>query len=260
MKILITGKKGYLAKALIKFFSKDHEIICIGRDELTLTNKAAVEEWFKDKYFDIVLHTAISGGNRLIPETDSILSDNLKMFFNLLSQKDKYNKFINFGSMAEYNLYENIYGLSKNIIAKYVNDEQDFFNLRICGLFDKNDLNTRFIKSNINKYIQKKDIIVHNNKYMDFIYMKDLLEIVKYYINTNNPPKLIDCVYNKKYSLIDISNLINNLNNYKCKINIENHDNIKYYTGNGEILENLNLKLIGLEDGIKETYKLLLNE
>jgi UDP-glucose 4-epimerase len=260
MNLLITGKTGYLSKSLVKVFSNDYNITCIGRKDLKLIDKKAVNEWFEDKYFDIVIHTAISGGNRLVKESENTLSDNLKMFFNLLNQKDKYSKFINFGSIAEHNLHESYYGLSKNIIAKYIENEPNFYNLRICGLFDKNDLDTRFIKNNIKNYIQKKDIIIHNNKYMDFIYMKDLIKIIKFYIDKNTLPKTIDCVYDKKYSLIKIANLINNLNNYKCKIIIENDNNTKDYIGENKILSELKIKLIGLEQGIKETYNLLLNE
>lgn len=259
MKILVTSKTGYLSQALINFFSRDHEVTCIGRGDLMLTDRASVAEWFHDKYFDVVLHAAISGGNRLVEEVDSVLSDNLKMFFNLLKQKDKYDKFINFGSMAEYDLYNTNYGLSKNIIAKYIKNEPKFYNLRICGLFDHNDLDTRLIKCNINKYIQKKDITIHQNKRMDFIYMKDLIKIIDHYINNNNLPKLIDCVYTKKYSLIDIANLINNLNTYRCKINLENEAVTKDYIGKNKALKNLKLELIGLESAIKETYELLLN-
>ena len=259
MNILITGRNGYLSKTLSESLSNDYNITCIGRKDLNIADKNSVDVWFKDKYFDIVLHTAILGGNRLEPETDQILSDNLKMFFNLLKQKSKYNKFISFGSIAEHDLHNNLYALSKNIIGKYIEDEPNFYNLRICGLFDFNDINTRFIKNNIINYIQKKDIIIHNNKYMDFIYMKDLIEIIKFYINENNPPKLIDCVYDKKYSLFEVANLINNLNDYKCKINLENNYNTKDYIGQGKVLKNIKLKLIGLEEGIKETYKLLLN-
>ena len=261
MNILITSKTGYLSKSLVKFLSPNHEITCIGRQDLMLTDRDAVAEWFQDKHFDVVLHAAISGGNRLIQEVDSILSDNLKMFFNLLNQKHKYDKFINFGSIAEHNLHDSIYGLSKNIIAKYIKDESKFYNLRICGLFDHNDLDTRLIKSNINKYIQKKDIIIHNNKRMDFIYMQDLIAIVKYYITNINLPKTIDCVYNEKYSLMSIANLINSLNTYKCKVNLENNNDVKDYIGDGETLKNLKLQLIGLQEGIKQTYlNLLINE
>ena len=87
MNILITGKSGYLSQALIRFFSNDHTVTCIGREDLILTDRVAVSKWFEGKYFDVVLHTAITGGNRMIQEKDDILFTNIKMFFNLLEQK-----------------------------------------------------------------------------------------------------------------------------------------------------------------------------
>ena len=251
MNILITGKTGYLSKALIKFLSNDHNITSIGRQDLLLTDKVAVNEWFKGKHFDIVIHTAITGGNRLIPETDSVLSDNLKMFFNLLYQKDKYNKFISFGSMAEHDLYSSVYGLSKNIIARYIEDECKFYNLRICGLFDHNDIDTRFIKHNINNYKLYKDQVIYKDKYMDFIYMEDLLSIVRFYIESTNPPKHTDCVYKEKYWLSEISGMINKLDMHKVRIQINDTSKCTPYIGTEC---NLPITFLGLQEGIKRTY------
>jgi UDP-glucose 4-epimerase len=251
MNILITSKTGYLSKALVKYLSKDYNITCIGREDLMLTDRLAVSEWFKGKHFDVVLHAAITGGNRLIPEVDSTLSDNLKMFFNLLNQKDKYDKFISFGSIAEYDLYESVYGLSKHIIARYIEAEPNFYNLRICGLFDHNDINTRFIKNNINNYMLYKDQIIFKDKYMDFIYMEDLLSIVKYYIDNKRLPKLTDCVYKEKYWLSEIAGIINTLDTHKVRIQINDTVKCKPYIGTECKLP---IEFLGLSEGIKRTY------
>ena len=256
-KILITGRTGYISNALTHFLSQNHDITCIGRSDLILTNKQKVDSWFKDKEFDIVIHTAINGGHRLKAEDDSILSDNIKMFFNLLYHKNKYKKFISFGSIAENNLHSSLYGLSKNIISQYIQKEDTFYNLKICGVFDYNEKITRFIKANTLKYITKMSQIIYNDKYMDFIYMQDLLSIVNYYINNDNLPKNIDCVYTKKIMLSDISNIINNLNIHKVNIEIENKHIDNPYIGDGNILNSLKLNLIGLTQGIKNTYNIL---
>lgn len=251
MNLLITGKSGYLSQALVRYFSNDHTITCIGRDDLVLTDRDATRKWFEDKQFDTVLHTAISGGNRMIQESGSVLSTNLQMFFNLLEQKTHYSKFINFGSIAEYSLHESQYGLSKNIISRYIETEANFYNLRICGLFDHNDINTRFIKSNINNYIAHKNQIIHNDKYMDFIYMEDLLSIIKFYIENKNVPRATDCVYSLKYCLSEIAAIINNLDDYKVGIDIEKQDEGKPYVGTRCLLP---ITFLGLHEGIKRTY------
>ena len=87
--------------------------------------------------------------------------------------------------------------------------------------------------------------------------MEDLVTLVKHFIYKNNLPKNIDCTYGiDACRLLDIVNIINNLSNYKVKIKTGKGEGIKY-VGNWNPL---NIEWIGLEQGIKETYKQLLNE
>jgi hypothetical protein len=90
--------------------------------------------------------------------------------------------------------------------------------------------------------------------------MDDFITIVKHYINNETCPKSLNCVYQEKFNLIDIANIINNLNSYKCKIKLENLDKISDYIGDGDLLEKLNLNLIGFKKAINITYNSLLNE
>lgn len=175
------------------------------------------------------------------------------MFYNLLNNKHNFGKFIHFGSGAELNMPTDPYGLSKNVISKIINIEPNFYNIRIFGVFDENELDTRFIKNSIKRYINKQSIEIHQNKLMDFFYMKDLVELIKYYIYESNHvlPKNIDCTYSKPTSLLNIANIINNLSDYKVKINI-GKDKAPNYTGEPFIYNRI--KLIGLKNGIKETY------
>ena len=129
-------------------------------------------------------------------------------------------------------------------------------NIRIYGVYDKNEWDTRFIKSNIKRYINKKPISIHQDKLMDFFYMKDLVKLIEYYINNNDMRKNVDCSYYKKYSLLDIANIINNLSDHKVEIKV-NGEKGKKYIGDWNPL---NIKWKGLKPGIKETYEKLLNE
>ncbi len=180
------------------------------------------------------------------------------MFFNLYSNKHCFNKLIHFGSGAELNMPTDPYGLSKNVISKIIDTEPNFYNIRIYGVFDENELDTRFIKSNIKRYINKESIKIYQNKIMDFFYMKDLVMLVKYYINEPHLPKNVDCSYDYNHSLHDIAYIINNLSDYKVDIEftggVFGHD--KYAGEYNPIIKNY----IGLEQGIKDTYKKLLDE
>ena len=258
MDILITGGNGYIAKSLTKALNQ-YNITTVTRKDFDLTDAKSTNEWFKRKYFDVVIHTAVKGGSRLKQDTGDIFYQNLQMFYNLYYNKHCFGKFIHFGSGAELNSPTDPYGLSKKIINELIKPEPRFYDIRIFGVFDENELDTRFIKNSIKRYINKQSIEIHQDKLMDLFYMKDLIKLVKYYIKHNKSlPKNIDCIYDAciKDYLSDIANIINNLSNYKVKINIGEGKGKNYVGSNNP----LNIEWIGLEQGIKKTYKQLLNE
>ena len=159
-------------------------------------------------------------------------------------------------SGAETNASESPYGLSKKVIAKSILEQDNFYNIKIFGVFDENELDTRFIKGNIKRYINKEPILIHQDKFMDFFYMKDLISLVDYYINNNNLPKQICCSYTDLYKLSEVANIINMLDEYKVDVIIENKGIAPPYYG----LANILLNYIGLKEGIKEVYIKLKNE
>ena len=60
-----------------------------------------------------------------------------------------------------------------------------------------------------------------------------------------------------KYSLIDIANIINNLNNYTVDVDLQNQKNAPDYIGH---YYNVNIQYDGFEHGIAETYRKIKNE
>jgi nucleoside-diphosphate-sugar epimerase len=120
MNILITGGKGYIAQSLYSALRYEYNITLLSRENFDLTDSQSVNKWFKGKYFDIVIHTAVIGGNRLIPEIESIKIQNLKMWENLINNKSSFDRLIHFGSGAELHMLDTPYGLSKHIIAEEI--------------------------------------------------------------------------------------------------------------------------------------------
>lgn len=253
MKILITGGNGYIAKSLFKALSNEYKVTSITRKDFDLTNKEETAKWFEGKFFDVVIHTAIKGGHRLKKDDGDVFYQNLQMFYNLYYNQHCFGKFISFGSGAELGQPTDPYGLSKKIINKFLKPEVNFYNLRIFAVFDENELNTRFIKSNIERYINKEEIIIHQDKLMDFFYMEDLVTLVKHYIEENHLPKVAECRYNQSFKLSNIANLINDLSDYKVPIKIIGPAEGKPYTGNTY----KNLPYLGLKQGIINTYNKL---
>jgi len=256
MKILITGGKGYIAKSLHNAFKDKYDITCITRQDFDLTVFQLINEFFQNKYFDVVIHCAVQGGNRLKTESYKDMDANLASYYNLLQHKSHYSKLIYFGSGAETNAPESPYGLSKRIITKSISEIDNFYNIKIFGVFDENELDTRFIKGNIKQYINKESMVIHQDKFMDFFYMKDLISLVDYYINNDGLPKQIDCSYFGLYKLSEIADMINSLSGYEVNVQIEKEEMALSYCG----VPNMLLNFIGLEQGIKEVYNKLKNE
>jgi nucleoside-diphosphate-sugar epimerase len=258
MRILITGSNGVIGRFLTKKL-KDHDVFVPKRSSVDFINREHVDKFFSShSKFDLVLHCAVVGGNRVHQDSWEALDDNLKMYYNILHNKNNYDKFISFGSGAEIYMQDTPYGLSKKSIAKSILDQYNFYNIRIFGLFGEGELETRFIKANLNRYFNHQPIEVYQNKFMDFFYIEDLWKVVKYYVDIKYPPKEIDCCYgDTMISLVDIANMINELDDHKVEIVIKNeHPSDNYIKENPSTIE---LDYIGLKKGLYleyEKYKL----
>jgi len=218
---------------------------------------------------DYVIHCATVGGRRNKPETPYTFAANVTMFNNLIKHKDKFKKMIVFGSGAEKRnggFPLDYYGLSKRYITQSIfHNNYECIILRLWGCFGKYETNDRFIKSNILRYINKEDIIVHHHKRMDFFYVNDIIPVIEAIFNGKIYSDEINLTYpDSAESLMEISKIINELDNYKVDITIESKVNIgqNYYNSEptrwGQFNE-INKKFIGLEKGITEVYNYIKN-
>ena len=273
MKILITGGSGFIGRSLIKALNQEHDVFSPSSKELDVTNSYDVEKYLQNKYFDWVIHCAIKGGRRATQDTSDDAYNNIKMFFNLMNNKDRFGKLINFASGAEFDRTSAInsntnnlnnsyptdpYGMSKNIISRIIQDCINCYNFRVYGVFGEDEDDTRFIKSNIKRYKNAEHLKIYQQQAFDFFYIEDLITIVKYYID--NPKyaldKDMDLVYQQKYKLTDIGDIINNLSAYKVIVGADDYREASSYLGSNLGIP-LDIKLIGLEEGIKQVYNAL---
>lgn len=257
MKILLTGASGYLGSSIHKELGNRFDITPLSRTDLDLTDTFQVYKFFKQKYFDVIIHTAISGVKHIRENDICDLDNNIQMYYNLM-QHANFGKFINIGSGAETHLQDTMYGLSKHIIRTSLLNKSTTYNLRVFSVFDEYDLSTRFIKKNIINYINKRPIHVFNNKRMDFFYMKDFIKLLEYYITSSSElQREIDCVYAEPKWLTDVAELINNQSSYKVEIEILSEEHKPDYIG---VHSDVGITYDGLDKGIEVVYnKLLLN-
>ena len=105
MKILITGGSGFIGRSLIKALNQEHDVFSPSSKELDVTNSYDVEKYLQNKYFDWVIHCAIKGGRRATQDTSDDAYNNIKMFFNLMNNKVRFGKLINFSSGAQFSFF-----------------------------------------------------------------------------------------------------------------------------------------------------------
>ena len=147
--------------------------------------------------------------------------------------------------------------MAKNIICRLIEDQGKCFSFRLFNVFGADEESARFIRANIQRYIDKEPIIIHQNKIMDFFYIDDLVTLVKFYLEKSYIPEEINAVYKTKYMLSEIASIINKLSDYKVNVSFEQDGWSKTYVGKSTRLDLLNLPLKGLEQGILETYNKL---
>jgi len=266
MNILITGGHGFIAYNLHLLLKEDHIVFNPGHEELDILNFEKLRGFIDKNNIDIVIHTAMVGGIRTRVDGPEVCYQNVLMMENLIACTQKCKLVINLGSGAEFDrrfdivgmpecaIYNRVpidyYGLSKNIIAKRIVNIPNIINLRIFNCFGKLEKPSKFI-SNV---IANKPLVIHQDHYMDFFYIKDLYSLITFYIDNYAsfyiPTNLkdVNCVYNKKYKLTEIADML-----HKPYTIIKDGLN-KSYTGCGQKIQILNLPMIGLEEGLKEFY------
>jgi len=261
MKILITGGNGNIAKIIKNNLNDKHNIIALSRNELDILDFEKVKKYLDNNAFDVLIHTAVSGGRRTKIDSDNCFYVNLLMFENLTKFADKFKIIINLDSAAMYNRESDIlnrkedelftipkdfYGLSKYVIYKRTLSYSNIYNFRIFNIFHSNEEENRFIKACFIAKNNNTTIRIYEDKFFDFFYEKDFINVLSFYIDSINKQeilhKTINLSYKKKYKLSDIAKLIHN------NIDIIKSDSNNNYCGNNNLLESYNLQLIGLEN------------
>jgi len=278
LKVLITGGNGFLAKEFISYFKRDQifktELIITNRKTLDVRDPIKVKDFFDNNQVDIVIHTAVKGGKRKRKDTIIDLFDNMIMFDNLATHSHKFKIMFNFGSGAEFDRNRDIYyekessvydrypsdyyGLSKNLITrKIIQLNSNIINLRIFGCFGPHETNLRLIKNTINRFRNNQDAIIHQDRFMDYIYSEDVYRVIKHIIiNYDNIDfKDINLCYEEKKSLKDIIYLIKSLTGSSRDVIINTQEHNLSYVGNPSALKQLGLPLVGLKQGLKNTLK-----
>ena len=273
VKIVILGANGFIGSFLTSYLQNNNRIIIpITRSDLNLTDELEVKTWLIKTKPDIVINCAISLSKvgLLNQDTDRIdinkERNNYLIFQNFFNNSELLGKFINIGSGAEFDKTLNIenideseiynrypkdsYGYSKNIISRLCKNKDNFYTLRVFSIYHYTEPPFRLFKNLINCANSGQTFTIMD-RWQDFISMYDFGKIVNYYINNNDLPKDINCVYDEKtkvsdlvYKFCDLKRISKNI--LRCQENYLN------YTAKGDRLKALNIKLEGHNIGLQE--------
>lgn len=262
MRILITGGNGFIGRYLKQHLSAQHDVTAPSSKELDLTDSNAVREFFKDQYFDAVIHSAVRGRNNVTEKSADVCSEIISMFENLFEHSQHYNKFIQFGSGAEFGLDSTIdnaheddilncypqesYGLGKNIIARAIRVIPNFFTLRLFSCFDPSETDNRLL-AKFKKTVEAEQIFkIDQDRYVDFVSLRDIAIVVDAVLNNEITDNDINVVYQQKWLVSDILKKYCEVNGVNANQIVVTETNDKNYTGNGDRLAKYNLNLEGM--------------
>jgi len=262
MKIAVIGSNGFVGRNVFNFLKlKNHNVQGLNRNNIDLLDPKQVNFWLKSNRPNIIINCAA-----IMKDNNSIndCRNNLAIFINLFNNAHLFDKFIDTGSGAEFDRTTNIenasidklfdsipldsYGFGQNIKSRMCRERENFYTLRIFNCFGRGELNTRIIP----KFLTSKNTFkIFDDRYFDYFGIQDLNAVVEHYVDNDVFFKDINTVYMKKVKISEMLKLYCEIHNISVNnFEIESVSNLNY-TGDGTLLNNLGLKLLGLEECLK---------
>jgi len=209
--ILILGGGGFIGRNLVESLSHDVHVVAPTHKELDLLQEHQVTQFLTRYSFDTIISAATHDATQFsLKDRSTVLSSNLRMFFHLAKNSHLFGRMFYFGSGAEFNLNhyqpkmneeyfgthvpQDDYGLSKYIMNTIAMRSTNIINLRLFGVYGPyEDWRIRFISNAICKTLVDHDITMHQNVFFDYLWINDLVAIVKRLMST---PRLQHSSYN----------------------------------------------------------------
>jgi len=272
--ILVTGGTGFIGRNITEFFGENAIILAPSHAQLDLLSQESVNAFFRDHDIDFVIHCASVGGNRKCLDVTDVVGKNTRMFYNLVGNSRRFEKFIHFGSGAEYDktvplhqikeeffgmrIPTDDYGFSKYLISKYIENAENIVCLRPFGVFGKyEDYEYKFISNAIVKNLLGVPIHIRQNVYFDWVYIDDLMRILASFLTKDSKYTLYNVTASNPTDLVTITNLIISLSTTHSDICVENSGLNNEYSGdNSRLMSQLgDFKFTPLPSAISELTK-----
>lgn len=260
MNIFITGINGFVGSHLKEYLQKNYInyiLFTPSSKELDLIDEKAVDNYILSNKIDLIIHLANRGGGRDTADMKNITEYNLRIFFNIAKHEKNVKKIISFGSGAEYGKHKPIvdakeddylqampldeYGFYKSIASRYIEKSDNIIQLRVFGAYGEyENYRFKFISNAIVKNLLHLPITINRNVYFDYIYIADLVKMIDWFIHNDSKEKIYNVTTGKKIDLITLTNIVNEVSDFKSEVRVLNDGlNNEYTSNNKRILKEL---------------------
>lgn len=256
--VLITGAgpTGVTGRAIREYLENDYVILAPSSKELDLTDDAAVRSYFDAHHIDFVVHCATYRSN--ISQTthlvDEELESNLRMYFALASQSEKFEKMVYLGSGAEYDksrpivnikeeqfgesIPKNKYGLGKYIMNQHCRSSKNIYNLRMFGTLNTYERYTKNVVCNLcAKAAIGLPLTLKRDVLFSWVDIRDVAQAIKFIFEHEAKRHDYNVALPTPYRLSEIAGIIQELAGLKNPVEFQQEGLSNEYTCN---VENIN--------------------
>lgn len=270
IKVLVTGKTGFVGKNMLLGLKARYEIIDPSRQDLDLKDGNAVRTFLENNKMDVILHLANPNPVKNTLDSQSTLfQDSLRIFFNFYTNRELFGKMIYLGSGAEFDKSKDIinateiefgrsipqdeYGFAKYIMNELCIKSSNIYNFRIMACFGPYDHESKFITHAINCCLRNKVITIRQDCWFDYMHVQDLTNIICWGIENNLKFNDYNICSGQRIKLSEIAEIVNELMQGKRGIQILTEGFNKEYTANNSrLIEELSgYEFISIREGIE---------
>lgn len=279
--VLITGAgpTGVTGRAIREYLQGDYAILAPSSKELDLTNDDAVRAYFDAHHIDFVVHCATYRSN--ISQTthmvDEELESNLRMYFALASQSEKFEKMVYLGSGAEYDksrpivnvkeeqfgesIPKNKYGLGKYIMNQHCRSSKNIYNLRMFGTLNPYERYTKNVVCNLcAKAVMGLPLTLKRDVLFSWVDIRDVAKAIKYLFEHEVSKQGYNIALQKSYMLSEIANIIRIISGQNDFVLFEQDGLNKEYTCDTSLFtEDFPFSMIPIEDSINTIYQYIVS-
>lgn len=149
------------------------------------------------------------------------------------------------------------YGFSKYIMTKYAQSNSNIYNLRLFAVFGKyEDWRVRFISNACCSAVFGLPIKINQNAFFDFMYIDDLIKIIKWFIDNKPRNKVYNICTGRAVDFKSLTEEIIKISGKSTQILIKAEGLSKEYSGDNFLLlkELKNFKFTPIDEAVKYLY------